>query len=217
VFTWPSDGSAFPWKAYISDRHDAKASGFAFARGMMMLRDFLREGKPCGQRVHLMAHSMGNYVCRHMVQELRKMSGGNLPLLFDTVFHMAADEDDDTYEDDFKMRPMLKMARAIKIYFNKHDKALMGSDLTKGQPDRLGNTGLRQVMDLPHKITQIDVSSVENDIILDSDLNHSYLAYNDTVADDLVYVLEGKNPNEIAHRIWDGRKNKFRLTRAAKT
>ncbi len=214
VFTWPSDGGAFPWKDYIDDRHDAKVSGFAFARGLMKLRDFLKDpanGKPCGQNVHLMAHSMGNYVTRWTVQELRKMSGGRLPLLFDTVFHMAADEDDDAYEKEHKLEPLLDMCRSVQIYFNKHDKALIGSHLTKGQPDRLGSHGVRRPMDLPHKITQVDVGGVERDLIIDPDLNHTYLVYNDVVADDLVRVLNGENPNEMPGRTWDDRKNKFRL------
>jgi len=179
----------------------------------MKLRDFLtspESGVPCNQRLHLMAHSMGNYVTRAMVQELKKMSGGSIPRLFDTVFHMAADEDDDAYEKKFKLEPLLDMARSVQIYFNKHDRALMGSRLTKINPDRLGSHGPRRPMDLPHKVTLVDVAGVEGEL-LDMDLNHTYLANNDTVADDLGRVLKGENPHEMPGRIWDPRKNKFRL------
>ena len=211
VFTWPSDGQGFPPKKYANDRHDAKASGFAFARGLMKLLDFFQSGKPCGQRMHLMAHSMGNYVLRHTVQELVKMTGGRPPRLFDTVFHMAADEDDDAYESKFKYIPLLDMTRAVYIYFNKYDKALIGSDLTKGNPDRLGSVGPRHPRTLPHKVSLVDVGAVEHDLILDKDFNHSYLAYNPIVADDLTAVLRGENPHKMANRVWDDRKYKFRL------
>ncbi len=73
VFSWPSDGSLLPWKAYASDRRDAAASGPALARGILKLADYLRgisRQDACQQRVHLIAHSMGNYVLRHACKPL---------------------------------------------------------------------------------------------------------------------------------------------------
>src|ERR1035438_4759779 len=67
LFTWPSDGLALPFVSYKSDRSDAKGSSGAFGRGVLKLRDFLQEfckitQNPCGQNIHLLCHSMGNYV-----------------------------------------------------------------------------------------------------------------------------------------------------------
>ena len=73
LFSWPSDGSMMPYLAYSNDRQDAAASGPAFARGFLKLAKFLRGSTPqeaCDQRIHLIAHSMGNYVLRHAVQEI---------------------------------------------------------------------------------------------------------------------------------------------------
>ena len=101
LFTWPSDGSMTPFLAYASDRKDALASGPAFARGFLKLADFLRGATPaeeCRERIHLVAHSMGNYVLRHAVQEIVSHSPGRPPRAFDQIFLLAADEDDDAFE-----------------------------------------------------------------------------------------------------------------------
>ena len=52
------------------DRDDAAASGIAMARFMMRLLDFLTDKGQCEQRIHLVAHSMGNWALRHAVQGL---------------------------------------------------------------------------------------------------------------------------------------------------
>lgn len=52
VFSWPSDGGM---TSYFNDRHDAEASGYAFARGLMKLSGFLKDCKPnavCHLKVH---------------------------------------------------------------------------------------------------------------------------------------------------------------------
>ena len=70
LFSWRSDGWMKPFLAYANDRQDAAASGPAFARGLLKLADFLRGSTPeeaCDHNVHLVAHSMGNYVLRHTV------------------------------------------------------------------------------------------------------------------------------------------------------
>ena len=72
----PEPATALPapdFVAYNSDRNDAKASGPAFGKAFMKLAEFLHEATPreeCGQSLHLMAHSMGNYVLRHALQGL---------------------------------------------------------------------------------------------------------------------------------------------------
>lgn len=54
VFSWPSDGMS---TNYFNDRHDAEASGYAFARGLMKLASFLPgspKKKVCRQKLNLM-------------------------------------------------------------------------------------------------------------------------------------------------------------------
>ncbi len=53
----------------------------------------------CGRNLHLLAHSMGNYVLQHALQRLWDFSpGSTLPRIFDRVFLCAADVDDDVLE-----------------------------------------------------------------------------------------------------------------------
>ena len=41
VFSWPSNGRAFPAAEYFSDRDDAQMSGIAMARALVALIDFM--------------------------------------------------------------------------------------------------------------------------------------------------------------------------------
>jgi esterase/lipase superfamily enzyme len=103
AFSWPSNGKVIPPWQYFSDRDDAEASGKAMARSLLRLVEFLEEtntdGEQCAQRLHLVAHSMGNWALRHALQGLRQLAGpGAMRPIFENVFLMAADEDDDALE-----------------------------------------------------------------------------------------------------------------------
>ena len=144
VFSWPSNGRTIPPWEYHSDRDDAVASGVAMARFMMRVLDFLSDQGVCGQRVHLVAHSMGNWAFRHAVQGIINLiQAPKLPTVFTNVFLMAADEDEDTFEFDSKLRRLTELGRAVHVYHSRDDGALLISDTTKFNPDRLGSGGPR--------------------------------------------------------------------------
>ena len=206
TFTWPSDGSNI-YHHYGSDRHDAEASGHAFARGILKLRDFLAQGDPCGQRVHLMCHSMGNYVLRYTLQAMKRIEGGALPQLFDNIFLMAADEDHDAFEHDHKLAQLPDLGHEVFVYFNRHDKALWGSDKTKGNPTRLGSSGPRLPHMLDSKITVVDCSRVALSGILE--IRHNYLANNDRVTTHLSCTIDNIEMSHIAGNEFDVSKNKW--------
>ena len=198
LFSWPSDGSMLPFVAYNSDRNDAKASGPAFGKAFMKLAEFLNDATPreeCGQSVHLVAHSMGNYVLRHALQTIRKLSAGNLPRVFDQVLLMAADEDDDTFEHDHKMGQLTRICSQVTVYFNRSDLALHTSDKTKGNPDRLGTDGARLPGALPARIAQVDCSEVATGAV-----KHSYYVDSDQVIADAGAVLRGEHHADISRR-----------------
>src|SRR5436305_1082676 len=74
VFSWPSDGKAIPFMSYYSDREDARTCGAALAGTYLKLYDFMAALHPkdyCDRSLHLLAHSMGNYVLRNGLQALR--------------------------------------------------------------------------------------------------------------------------------------------------
>ena len=210
LFSWPSDGSAMPYLAYASDRQDAAPSGPAFARAFMKLADFLRGAtseEECDQRLHLLAHSMGNYVLRHAVQEIRSNYPGRPPRVFDQIFMMAADEDDDTFEHDFKLALLPRLARRVNVYFNHGDIALQISDKTKGNPDRLGTDGPRLPQQVPAKVSQIDCTPVVSGAV-----EHSYYLDSQRVVGDMIEALAGIPSDEINGRLYVPESNRYRLT-----
>lgn len=207
VFSWPSDGSMLPFRAYKNDRVDAVASGVAFARGLLKLADFLHHlsaEENCGQNLHLMAHSMGNYVLRHTLVEMRKQLAGTVPRIFETIFLMAADEDDDAFEHDYKLLLLPRLANRVKVYFNETDPALVASDATKANPDRLGSAGPLHPRQLPNKVSLVDCSKV-------AVRQHGYYSGNDRVAADVLQVLQGIPADEITGRQYITETNRYRL------
>lgn len=149
---------------------------------------------------------MGNYVLRHTVQGIVAQSSGRPVRLFDQVFLMAADEDDDAFEYDYKLKPLPKLARRVSVYFNNHDRAMAVSDKTKGNPDRLGDDGPRVPRGIPGKVTLVDCTPVVTDIV-----GHSYYLDNPTVVADMNKMLVGTPSDKISGRSYLQETNRYRL------
>lgn len=192
LFTWPSDGLALPFVSYKSDRSEAKASGYAFARGLLKLRDHLAAladragGAACPQDLHLLCHSMGNYVLQSALERMREFTPGtSLPRLFEHVFLCAADVDGNVLEPGQPMGDLHELARSVSVYHNTGDVALHVSDYTKGNPDRLGSYGASRAGLLPDKIEQVDCSRIVRGLV-----EHSYYL-DGRVADDILRSIDG--------------------------
>ncbi len=178
VFTWPSDGSAIPWVSYKSDRSEAKGSGAAVGRAFLKLRDYLQqigrkdspEGPPCGGKLHLLCHSMGNYVLQNALERLRAFTPHSvLPRVFERVFLCAPDVDDTVLEPGGPLGDLHELASTVSVYYNRGDLALNGSDYTKGNPERLGTNGAARPSLVHAKVEQVDCSSVVGGF-----MEHSY-------------------------------------------
>jgi esterase/lipase superfamily enzyme len=201
VFSWPSDGRKTPFKSYHSDRRDVEASGVAMGRGILKAADFVREIQRedfCRQRIHLMAHSMGNYALRHAVQSMRDFVGDQLPRLFDEALLMAADEDNDALGHDLKLAPLERVARRVTTYYNAQDLALVVSDWTKMNPDRLGGAGPRDVDPLPPKFINVNCAPAVD--WSEDPTGHQYYRNNTRVRDDVLAVLAGREDDLIDGR-----------------
>jgi esterase/lipase superfamily enzyme len=169
LFSWPSDGSMMPFAAYKSDRTDAVGSGFAVGRGFLKLRDFLAGlsdraaagAEPCGGSLHLLCHSMGNFVLENALARVWEHAPGSaLPRIFDRVLLCAADVDDDALEPGRPLHPATEIGREVTVYFNHGDLALTVSDYTKGNPERLGTSGAAHPALLHAKVRQVDVTEI---------------------------------------------------------
>ena len=195
LFSWPSNGSIMPVAAYKSDRSDARDSAQAVGRAFLKLRDFLAQVKkeasdttmhPCGQQIHLLCHSMGNYVMQNALKKIKGYSAGNrMPVIFQNIFLCAADVDDDVLEGEGAMASLHELSHHISIYFNQGDLGMYISDYTKGNPQRLGQTGCARPQLVHNKIQQIDCSDIVHGLV-----EHSYYQWA-TVNDDIAYTIHG--------------------------
>lgn len=179
LFTWPSDGMALPFVSYKSDRSEAKGSGAAVGRGVLKVRDFLvglrdraKTGgvELCGQDIHLLCHSMGNYLLQTALARIDQFTPGEaLPRIFEHIFLCAPDVDDDALERGQGLYRVHELARSVTVYHNRGDVAMVISDYTKGNPERLGSGGVARPSLLHHKIHQVDCTAIVNGIV-----EHSY-------------------------------------------
>lgn len=212
VFSWPSDGSAIPWMSYYSDREDARVSGPAVARAFLKLKDFiedLSDDAYCQRRLHLLAHSMGNYVLRQGLQALIAKDRDSLVRLFDQIMLAAPDEDDDTFEHDTKLRLLPRIGRQVTVYYNPTDKALLISDKTKANPDRLGSDGPRLVDLLPKKVVLVDCRVAAP--AADRWAHHGYYIRSQAMARDMSMVMSDAQPDDIPNRRFIDRIRSWRL------
>ena len=200
-FSWPSDGAIQPpWK-YASDRDDAAQSGLAMARALRRFVDFLESGdERCERRIHLVAHSMGNWALRHALLGFRALlDGGRLQKLFDNVFLMCADEDDDALGDDSKLGLLTQVARHVHVYHASTDLALEVSDKTKFNMDRLGSDGPKTFSGLSTRIVAVDCRDVASTAA--AHVSHQYYRLRTEVIDDVRHVLTGRlRPDQIPGR-----------------
>jgi esterase/lipase superfamily enzyme len=210
LFSWPSNGRVQPAWDYFSDREDAAASGLAMGRALMRLVEFLtalrsedhatvlaarRAGtvpdaaalKQCTRRLHVLAHSMGNWALRHAVLKFAELNGNQLPRVFDAAFLMAADEDNDALQVPLKLEMLDQFASRIFVYHAANDIALTISDDTKGLPDRLGSDGPQNLDQVSERVFAIDCRDVSTTSPLDG--RHQYYRLRDEVIRDVQATL----------------------------
>lgn len=219
VFAWPADGRIFPPTQYYDERQDALLSGLALARLLCRLRDFIRtalhSGKRCVRRLHLLAHGMGVQVLHAAVQSLtRCYLPSGLPLLFQNIFLMAADDDNDALEKPRKLGPLTHIAKHIHVYHSQGDCALSNGDAMLSNPDRLGVGGPAGMTRVSEQVTAIDCSGV--DAGAPGDGNHQYFRQRTEVIDDILQVLAGRAGDEIPQREAIGNcPRRYRIRQAA--
>jgi esterase/lipase superfamily enzyme len=197
LFTWPSDGMMLPFVSYASDRADAAASGNSFGRSILKFRDFLarlrslarlKQATLCDQDVHLLCHSMGNFVLQNALGKIEQFTPGScLPRLFKNIFLCAPDVDDTVLEPDQPMGRLHQLADYITVYHNREDRAIYLSDATKGNPARLGEHGAARPALIHQKIHQVDCSPIVKGVV-----EHGYYL-NGRVNEDIRYSI-----NDIA-------------------
>ena len=200
LFSWPSDGMALPFVSYKSDRSEAKGSGYAFGRGILKLRDFLmslkRRGEPgCDQDIHLLCHSMGNYVLQNALQRMTQFAAGPvLPRMFEHIFLCAPDVPDTAFEDGQGLCRLHELSRHVSVYHNRGDLAMYVSDYTKGNPERLGTAGAARPNLIHNKVHQVDCSPLVRGLV-----EHSYYLWG-PVNSDIGFSIDGVAFDDAVNR-----------------
>lgn len=210
VYSWPSDGDII---AYYDDKYDAELSCGSISRAIEKFYRFYSDLKndkidQCGQKLHIIAHSMGNYVLSCGINAYIR---NNKPFkFFDEVILIAADEDFDAFEDNNKMnnlKPLFELAKRITIYYNEKDPLLKLVNNTRKNSRRLGMAGPRYPNLLTANVNVVDVTR---------SINRNEHRYHITEKDkkfkkDMINVLRGENSFKINNREYLPDKNTFIL------
>ncbi len=228
VFTWPSIASPIgvplPYNDYEHDRGTAAASGPAVARTIRRVHDYvdnLAREQRCDQSIHLLCHSMGNYVLRNALQALMRLPDPTsvitgdvrsmmavstdapdpsvLRRTFDKIILAAADEDSDAFDDPLKLKYLPRIGQSVTVYHNRKDWVLNTlSAVTKFNGPRLGNDGPDNMGSISDKVTAVDVTNVDN--FGNDPESHQYYRTIPVVRDDIAAVLRGTPQNAIPNR-----------------
>jgi esterase/lipase superfamily enzyme len=145
AFSWPSLGKLitwpFPQSAYLHDQTKAGQSDQPLMRFFANLQPVIESVRQQGNRVFLLAHSMGNWALQAAVESWFAHGNGNA-FLFDEAILAAADEIWTTF--DYgpigRLSALGQLARRISIYASEADFVLTVSKGLNGV-QRLGQDG----------------------------------------------------------------------------
>lgn len=216
--SWPASGSIVPL-TYFDDKASSINSGTSLMRLFYFYTQFLkdifsnRDLAPCNQRIHLMAHSMGNRVLQSMLYSLKSE---NILRVIDQVLLLNSDVSYKVFEDSedsFNKLPLL--ANRISIYLNRKDVILGISQFTKNiLTPRLGKNGPGNIDRFKDIVSVIDCTFVEDDILDTFKFevgNHWGYLSSSMVQNDIFQNLYGIDRNLITNRIKDN-ENTFTIT-----
>ncbi|HKD22982.1 MAG TPA: alpha/beta fold hydrolase [Rhizomicrobium sp.] len=206
AFTWPSAGVLVDnpphmlTDAYLTDQTQAARSGFhiaSFLSNIDTLQRAFRAAHPNG-KVFLLAHSMGNWALQSAVQTWSEERIGD-DLMFDEVFLAAADEVADTFERPAggRLSNLKRLAKRITIYSNRADVVIWVST-TINMNRRLGYDGPDDESNAaeypPALFRLVDCTDVNDyDRTMPFDASHQYYRRSQTVRNDIVAAILGKN------------------------
>lgn len=181
VYSWPSRNS---FGKYTVD--EATISGYSTDNIIQLLKDV--RSTTGAERVHLIAHSMGN---RLLTDALKTLSdqGFTKDFLFNQIILAAPDIDAEVFVKHIAPK-IIKSSERITLYTSQHDRPLWFSDKIHGGVQRTGTSGNHlAVID---GIDTIDTSIEKSDF-----LGHGYFATSRALIDDIFQSTRyNKNPEE---------------------
>lgn len=206
--SWPASSSIVPL-TYFDDKAASINSGNSLMRLFYFYTQFLKDIfsnkvlAPCNQRIHIMAHSMGNRVLQSMLYSLKRE---NILRVIDQVLLLNADVSYKVFEDSedsFNKLPLL--ANRVSIYLNRKDAILGISQFTKNiLTPRLGKNGPSSIERFKDIVSVIDCTFIEDDLLntLKFDVgNHWGYLSSSQVQRDIFQNLNGIDRNLITNRL----------------
>jgi len=177
MYSWASAGSA---TAYIKDEATVTGSGRKMAQ---MLDDVVAQSG--AERIHLIAHSMGNRALIEALQAyLANREASRRQHIFDQIVFTAPDVDRDYFVDAIKS--LSGAATRVTLYASNTDLALQSSQLLHDAP-RAGLAG-------PHIISMAGIDTIDMSEVPADSLGHNYFAANSGAIYDLFRLLWRGDP-----------------------
>jgi esterase/lipase superfamily enzyme len=213
AFVWPSYGNKFE---YRDDRRNAEISGYALGRAYLKLLKFFSQylagNQACGGNIHLISHSMGNFVLEKMMEMVINIKDELNPI-FKECLLIASDIDNTALELPKPLYRITDLSQRVHVYYNTGDELLMVSEKTKNSLKRLGKFGPANIKLVRQGINVVDVTDVVRTSIINIDkwLGHGYFLTNEKVVSDINYVLQGEHTEKIPNRDFLIHKGMFRL------
>ena len=173
LYSWPSrDGTA----SYMADEASARIS----ARRLRVFLEALVE-RSAANRIHLIAHSMGNRVLLDALEQIVLRRDQRQPLqLFDQIILAAPDVDIDLFTE---LVPDIEVtAKRVTLYASENDQALNLSTKLHGGVPRAGLAG-------PHIVTVAGVDTVDMSDVSTNFLGHSYYGDSEAVISDILTLF----------------------------
>ncbi|WP_187969773.1 alpha/beta hydrolase [Aquibium microcysteis] len=171
LYSWPSRSSLL---SYIADTAVVNLSGRRLSR---FLEDVV--AKSGAQRIHLIAHSMGNRALTDALELFALRYKGAQPA-FDQVLFTAPDLDAGLFAE--MMKTIRVAARRITLYASNKDWALAVSRRLHGDSPRAGQGG-RGILHVAD-VDSIDMTEIGEDM-----LKHSYYANNPSALTDILSLF----------------------------
>lgn len=212
--SWPSVKSKV--LTYWNDQQDALQTGAVLGRIFSKLHGFfteifeMKQATRCSHGIHLAAHSMGNQVLSAMLESIPKT---RLFPLFDEVVLLHSDVPHDVFEKDEPFTKLETISNRVHIYTHRSDDALRISRFTKNLKQRLGFKGPKNSRDLNDETFVVDTTRTRVDLgeFSEKVVDHWGYLYRNSVVEDVIEVLAGKDERSIPNRRRSRKHNQYFL------
>lgn len=188
MYSWPSNGGLL---SYVADYDAALDATEAFNHFL----DLVNLEKSGVRRVHVIAHSMGNWLVANALRErwLRQGTSALARKPIEQLVLAAPDVWADRFRERF-LATLPKLAAQVTLYVSDGDRALQTSKTLRDDRPRVGlREGLRALhLDAVHPegFDAVDATGLPSDF-----LDHSYYASNQSMISDIYCVLLGSPAN----------------------